>query len=135
MLTGKPVDQVVEQFHTAYRETDLSIGDMLRDLNIDFTDYRSSERQSITADGVYLCGVPSLNIQGGMHEVIIEMVDDGEWTVLDPNMGRGDRLYYAAGPTDDPLSVQMAGGYNIDAFVTHETLAAWHTFRVGEAVQ
>lgn len=126
MVAGKPVDQIVERFHAAYRETELSLGDMLRELEIGFTDYRSSERQSINTDGVYLCGVPSLNIRGGMHEIVIEMADDGEWTILDPNMGRGDRLYYSADAgAVEPAVFFGTGGYNIDAFIAHETLAYW----------
>lgn len=97
MITGCPVDLVVDQFHREYRKGDLSIGDMLRSIGLAFKSFDSAERQSLDEDGVYLVSVPSLNIQGGMHQVVIEMAD-GEWTVLDPNLGRDDRLYYSAKP-------------------------------------
>lgn len=130
MLTGKPVAEIIERFHANYREGDLSIGDMLRELNLDFKDFRSAERQSIDRDAIYLCSVPSLNIQGGMHEIVVEMANDGDWVVHDPNMGRDDRLYYTSRPGDDSKAVMMSSGYTVDAVVDHDTLDAWHKFWV-----
>jgi len=126
MIADRPADQVIERFHLEYRKGGLSIGDMLRALGLAFKSFDSAERQSLDEDGVYLLSVPSLNIRGGMHQIVVEMFD-GEWIVFDPNMGRDDRLYYSAQPNSDlhPQIVMLGSGYSVDAIIKHEVLAYW----------
>lgn len=126
MITDFPANQVIEAFHKEYREGDLSIGDMFRRIGLAFKSFDTAERQSLDEDGVYMVSVPSLNIRGGMHQVIVEIAD-GEWTVLDPNMGRDDRLYYSSQPNSDlhPQVVMLGSGYNVDCIIKHEVLAYW----------
>lgn len=121
MIAGVPVNHLMGKFHTDYREGDLSVGDMLRSLNIEFEDFRSSDRVSIFDDGVYLVCAPSLNIQGGMHQLVIEMAD-GEWSVFDPNMGKEGRLFYTADASAELPAVFFGGGYTVEARIDRNFL-------------
>lgn len=122
MISGVPVGKLMDEFHAEYRNGDLSVGDMLRNLNIEFEDFRSSDRVSIFEDGVYLVCTPSLNIQGGMHQVVIEMAD-GEWSVFDPNMGREGRLFYTADASAELPAVFFGAGYTVEARIDRGFLA------------
>lgn len=124
MVAGLPAQDVIDKFHLEYREGDLSIGDMLRHLDIPFKDFRSSDRTSLDRDDVYLCSVPSLNIRGGMHQLVVEL-NDGEWCVQDPNMNREGRLYYTADASLQEPAVFFSCGYSVDALIDLDDLRAW----------
>ena len=132
VLAGVPVEKFYSRFHQRYIEDRLSIGDALRELGIPFKSFDSAERNSIEEPAIYLCNVPSLNIVGGSHQVVIEMLDDADWQVYDPAQGvfvdGQPRKYYTADVPDaevEPLAVQMTGGYNIDAAISHADLLEW----------
>lgn len=132
ILTGGHAQVMHARFHARYWEGRLSIGDALRELGIPFKSFDSAERNSIETPAIYLCGVPSLNVVGGMHQLVIEVVGDVDWRVYDPAQGREvdgiQRKYYTAYVPDaetEPLAVQLTGGYNIDAAVSHSDLLAW----------
>ena len=67
VLAGRPAQEFHDRFHKRYWEDRLSIGDALRELGIPFKSFDSAERNSIEESAIYLCGVPSLNVIGGMH--------------------------------------------------------------------
>lgn len=132
ILTGWPMARAYGRFHQRYQEDRLSIGDALRELGIPFKSFDSAERNSIEEPAIYLCNVPSLNVIGGSHQVVIEVLDDADWRVYDPAQGvfvdGQPRKYYTAHVPDseaEPLAVQMAGGYNIDAAISHTDLLEW----------
>ncbi|MEO6675799.1 MAG: hypothetical protein ABIO21_00365, partial [Pseudomonas sp.] len=66
----------------------------------------------------------SLNIEGGNHQILIEVTDEG-YFVLDPVQGREDRKYYVARGKDEgiPLAIDL-GGFIVDAFVSRIHLLA-----------
>lgn len=132
ILAGRPVEEFYARFHQRYWEDRLSIGDALRELGIPFKSFDSAERNSIEEPAIYLCNVPSLNVVGGGHQVVIEILDDADWRVYDPAQGvlvdGQPRKYYTAHIPDnesEPLAVQMKGGYNVDAAVSHTDLLEW----------
>lgn len=135
MLAGKPVSELIAQgFHHSYAVGDASYRKLFEKLGLKFKSFDTAERNSMMLDGgVYLVGVPSLNIQGGMHEILVEIsADGGGWTILDPNyMAQHKRadgsppLYYdvpGGMMQDDPLSVELGGGYTVEAFLTYKDL-------------
>lgn len=129
MIVGCPVSDLMGM-HEEYHATNLSIRQILDRLGIPFRSFDSADRQSLGDEGVFLASVPSLNIQGGMHQVIVEMLDDGDWRVCDPNQGRGDRLYYTSlVETGDDKAIIMAGGYNLDAMIDRQALRKWRSAR------
>lgn len=132
VLAGQPIEKFYDRFHKQYWEGRFSIGDALRELGIPFKSFDSAERNSIEEPAIYLCGVPSLNVIGGMHQVVIEVLDDADWRVHDPAQGvfvdGQPRKYYTAhipNAETEPLAVQMTGGYNIDAAISHADLLEW----------
>lgn len=132
MIAGCPVG-VLMGMHDEYHATDLSIRQVLDRLGIPFRSFDSADRVSLGDEGVFLVSVPSLNIQGGMHQVVIEMLDDGDWRVYDPNQGRGDRLYYTSlVETGDDKAFILAGGYGIDAAIDRALLVKWRADRKTE---
>lgn len=129
MITGCPVG-VLMGMHDEYHATNLSVRQVLDRLGIPFRSFDSADRVSLGDEGVFLVSVPSLNIQGGMHQVVIEMLGDGDWRVYDPNQGRGGRLYYTSlVETGDDKAFILAGGYGIDAAIDRDVLIEWRAAR------
>lgn len=129
IITGWPVEAVKKRFHVRYRETDLTLGGIFRELNIPFTNFQTADSPSIgDLDGVILVGVPSLNIQGGMHQIVINMYQESmEWSVYDPNEGMEGKLFYSAVPNDPeiPNRVMLGGGYAVDLCIDRAELLKW----------
>lgn len=113
MLTGMPIDKVIEEFHGDYLALNIDIGDYLRSKGFVVRDAYSKERL-LKPGSVYLLCVPSLNVVGGLHEVVVDIRDVFE--IYDPQAGRKDKKYYVygVGLYDDPLAVEFKG-YVIDA--------------------
>lgn len=122
MVADIPVADIYDNVHTRYQKENLSIREILDELKIPFKSFDSADRNSVCDDGAYITSVPSLNIVGGMHQIIIEVTDD-LWWVFDPNEGKGDRLYYVAEANpDNKLEVSLSSGYNVEAFISREWL-------------
>jgi len=121
MVVGKPVSEVVSLMHIRYREQGMSLREMLVELGVSFRSFDSCENNNLDCIGAYLCTVPSLNMQGGNHEIVIELTDD-DYFVLDPVKGRDGKFYYEKrGEALDDLAVEL-GGFAIDAFIPREWL-------------
>jgi hypothetical protein len=72
--------------------------------------------------GAYLVTVPSLNITGGTHQIVIEITED-DYHVIDPVQGRAGRRYYTArGRALGDLEHELAS-FTLDAFVPVEYFA------------
>lgn len=127
MVVDRPVAWIKNLFHERYRNGGLSIRQMLTELGVPFKSFDSADSNSLGKSGIYLVSVPSLNIVGGMHQVVIE-VQDVDWHVHDPAWGLEvdgkQRKYYVAwvARPDVPNEVQMTSGYTIDAFIEFEDL-------------
>lgn len=131
ILAGLPVEEVREKYHNDYREGNVTCRQIFNDLGIPFQSFDSMDRVGldICKPGGYFVAVPSLNIQGGMHQVVIEISSDGDWQILDPAQGlvvEGQpRLYYTQFGAYEgrPLeAVTLGGGYTIEAFIAPEHL-------------
>ena len=122
MIVGRPADEVIAELHKPYRDGDLTLREMLEYLGIQYTAFFSVDCPPLADEGVYLCTSPSLNIEAGNHQILIEVTDDG-YFVFDPVQGREDRKYYVArGKGDgDPLAVDL-GGFVVDAFIQRSYL-------------
>lgn len=126
MLANRPVAEIHAKFHDRYLGPDsLSVRQMLTELVIPFRSFDTADRNSLgTEPGFYLMCVPSLNIVGGNHAVIVEMRPDDWWFVFDPARGfevdGKPRRYYTSGaePLND-LETVLHGGYTIEAFIPY----------------
>lgn len=118
MIVGRPAQEVIEQMHKPYRDGDLTLRQMLERLGVEYTAFFSLDCPPLADEGVYLCTSPSLNIEGGNHQILIEVTDEG-YFVFDPVQGREDRKYYVARERGEgiPLAVDL-GGFVVDAFIS-----------------
>lgn len=128
IILGIPASVIISQYHERYVKDDWSIRMILSDIGIEFTSFDTADRGGMgeAKTGYYLTAVPSLNFQGGMHEVVCEL--DGEenlFLVHDPQAGTGKK-YYVAGHNGDELAVELSGGYTLEALITKESI---ETFR------
>lgn len=118
MLLAIPVAAVIEKHHDAYHRFQVSVGGILRSYGVQFESFTTAETQHVDRSGLWILGAPSLNVEGGMHEILLEY--DAENAVLwifDPRHGAPDRKFYRASPDDpNPLGRDL-GGYYIDAFI------------------
>lgn len=132
MIVERPAADLIKEFHQAYRDGDITLRNMLDFLGVGYTAFYSVDCPPLAEEGVYLCTAPSLNIQAGNHQILIEVTDDG-YFVFDPVQGRDDRMFYVArGKGEgDPLAVDL-GGFVVDAFIPRgQVLAA----RGGQSVE
>lgn len=118
MIVGSPAGEVIEQLHKPYRDGDLTLREMLEYLGIKYTAYFSLDCPPLADEGVYLCTSPSLNIEAGNHQILIEVTDSG-YFVLDPVQGREGRKYYVARGKGEgnQLAIDL-GGFVVDAFIS-----------------
>jgi len=51
--------------------------------------------ETIFMDRVYILTVPSLNIKGGLHNIVASLDNNAEISIFDPVQGLPDKLYYS----------------------------------------
>lgn len=102
MLTGADVQTVIEEFHADWKSTENKINPStyLSKRLVGHNVLNDPFNNLLEWDKVYLLTVPSLNIDGGLHHIVIDLRNDFE-VVLDPNRGRDSRRYYI-GWSDEP---------------------------------
>jgi hypothetical protein len=128
MIIGEQVDKVIDEFHGKYwgvNEGQFKVTDYLKQKGIEFTLCDFETR--IDREGVYLVTVPSLNIEGGNHQIIwaLEAAEqDGYFYqyLFDPAYGREDKKYYT---NIDELLVsdslaRKINGYSVDLHISKE---------------
>lgn len=81
-LTGKPVQEITDLYHSDLWSNRLNISDILEAEELNFK-MLSPEQSSVYPGTVYLACVPSLNLPGSFHAIIIDTRSD-EVEVLDP---------------------------------------------------
>lgn len=129
MLKCEPVGYVVSKLHDWYFAGGVSTRQALEKLEIPFESFDTADLPVMTQDGAYLVAVPSLNIPGGMHQIICECFE-GYHVVHDPAMGRPGCKHYVAALTEGiPNEVQLYG-YVIDAFIPRSYLADRYLFKL-----
>jgi hypothetical protein len=110
MVTGNNIDLVTSQFHALYRGQKIEMHDYLISMDVPFTRCMAGDR-TMPVDAVVIVSVPSLNIVGGLHYVVIETLPDGSGWLLDPNRGREGGKYYVMHESlvDNDLAVPLNG--------------------------
>ena len=105
MLAGVPATEVTERFNDAYhsQEDPNIIFRMLEAYNIEAVP-RSSHAGNVHPGQVVIACVPSLNIVGGNHAVILDYSTE-EFKVFDPAEGIPGKKFY---------TTETLGGFTID---------------------
>jgi ABC-type bacteriocin/lantibiotic exporter with double-glycine peptidase domain len=94
MITGLDIDRITTEFHDKYIGMELEPTDYLRKLGFSFRKCLTVERK-LKPDYIYLVALPSLNIKGAMHNIVIQTSSDGKrWYIIDPNEGREYKEVY-----------------------------------------
>lgn len=91
MVTGASVAGLVERFGDKGQPIEVEIA-VLVEHGI-FPDLRYSAGTAMPK-GFYFASAPSLNIPGGLHRVVVELNDDYDFIIHDPNAGREGVKWY-----------------------------------------
>lgn len=85
MVTGVPVQELIDRFGDRGLAIECEVAVLIE--NGIFPDMRFYIAPSFDK-GFYLATAPSLNIPGGLHRVVVEVNEDYDFVVHDPNTGR-----------------------------------------------
>lgn len=115
ILAGVPAQQLVEKYHQGYRDGTVTVRQILDGAGLKYVTFDSLDGGDLSEEGAYLVTVPSLNLTGGNHQIVIEVAED-DYYVIDPVKGRTNRHYYVKrGDVSSVLEFEL-GGFRIDAF-------------------
>ena len=103
MILDISIWTVFQEFHAEYCSGTMSVSDYLDKKRCAYTILNSID--TIKEDGIYLAVVASLNTVGGLHQIVMEVMD-GNITIYDPNKGRVGMKYYS-NDVDDMTSVRL----------------------------
>ena len=122
MIVGRPARAIIEEMHQSYRDGELTLRQMLERLGVEYTAFFSLDCPPLANEGVYLCTSPSLNIEAGNHQILIEVTNTG-YFVFDPVRGREGRKYYVVrGEGEGDLLAVDLGGFVVDALISRDHL-------------
>ena len=95
MLCGRPASDLIELYHHSYYNAKtLDLADILVMEGFKFTREMAGQVKTMLPGAVYLLTVPSLNIKGGLHQILVDYRDPERPQVLDPAKGYAGRMYY-----------------------------------------
>lgn len=111
MLVGKPAQEMIDKYNNDFYFGEWTLCDILDTERVEYNNYRTTELMRMIPGFLYLLTVPSLNIKGGNHEVLVDYRNAAGPVCYDPAKGYEDRLYY----TFD----EMEADENVWAFGLH----------------
>lgn len=96
MISGIDIDKIMEVFHDSYYNHETTIYAFLDLHNIPYLipDAKLPEKNFLWGGHTYLLSVPSLNIEGGLHAILVQY-DGDKLFIFDPQKGNSDKKYYA----------------------------------------
>lgn len=94
MILNLDVEKVTDDFHQGYVNGNKEPHEYL-DNKIDYRKCLACERR-MKQNHVYMVSVPSINMVGGSHMMVIHRSSDECWITYDPNEGKEGRLVYGA---------------------------------------
>lgn len=95
MLMDEPAKEVIEKYHQRYYvDQNMDVADILAENAFIFRRELAGTVQRLMPGEVYLLTVASLNIPGGLHQILLDYRDATKPVVLDPAKGYTGRKYY-----------------------------------------
>lgn len=95
MILDVPVENVVEFFHKDWMARKTDPAHFLVRNFVKFQIHREPYDNVLKYGEVYLISVPSVNITGRNHHLLVDMRQgEGKEIIYDPNEGRMDKSYY-----------------------------------------
>lgn len=95
MLMDEPASAVIERYHDHYySQKSVEVADILVNEGFMFKRELAGTVTTLFPGSVYMLTVASLNIPGGLHQILVDYRDPERPVVLDPAKGYLDRKYY-----------------------------------------
>lgn len=91
MVADLPVDDLWHH-HENLSGNRYKLDKVMQELGIPYNE-RYSTHQTLYEGGLYVLAVPSLNLPGHFHQIVVQVTLE-ETIVLDPGKGRRERYYY-----------------------------------------
>lgn len=117
MLLGKTAQEVIDKWHHAYYFQKEFLGDILEEEGLSVECHYSAGSAKLLPGNLYMITVPSLNIEGSLHQVIVDWRDAAVGPVcLDPAKGLSDRKYYTLSEDewDDVVEARLLTSWILD---------------------
>lgn len=94
MILDLPVQQVIDEFHRDYCDDKITSAEYLQSKGVKVKIHPAITRKR-SFKGLHLITVPSLNIEGALHQIIWDrrVGEDGP-IIFDPNEGKPGKRYY-----------------------------------------
>jgi len=93
MILDRPIGEITKEFHDGYMQGDISIHEYLEKHGVEIQ--LMNIRDDPQPGHIYLGAVPSLNIKGHSHQVIIDArKEENGFVMIDPNKGRDGKEWY-----------------------------------------
>jgi len=104
MIVDVPVREIIEKYGEERTGMwDLTLRRALQDYGFQSAQFDSNNLPPV---GDFIVSVPSLNVPGGFHAIVIQM-DYPNWSVIDPQAFREGKKYYISGQSKDPNAFQI----------------------------
>ena len=116
MLTGADVSKVIAEFHEDFQAELIKPYHYLVAAGLQVVRYYADA--PISRKGIYLLSVPSLNIDGMLHHVLLDFRAD-EPLLLDPAKGYGASRYYTLDDVPAHTTVKLR------SYVTDLLVLGW----------
>lgn len=94
MLMGKPASEVIDKWHAKFFMQQEVMLDILEEEGFSVKTHYSAGRATLLPGFAYLLTVPSLNLEGQMHQIIADWREGADPVCYDPAKGRGVCKYY-----------------------------------------
>ena len=122
MLMDKPAKEVIEKYHQRYYvDQNMDVADILAENAFIFRRELAGTVQRLLPGAVYLLTVASLNIPGGLHQILLDYRDATKPVVLDPAKRYKGRKYYTL---DSIEADETADAFVLFSWIVDYTITA-----------
>lgn len=120
MITGVNVNDVIDDFHMDWTSKATNPSEFLSHNYVRHTVNKDVFCNRVEWGFIYLLTVASLNIDGGLHHIVLDLTGDSA-IVLDPNMGKTGKKYYVnwSDDVDNDLQVNLKS-WMVDIKITNK---------------
>ncbi|HCW3117106.1 hypothetical protein [Citrobacter amalonaticus] len=96
MISNQSVTEVVEQWHDKFHSKAAWLDDAMDHYSIPYF-YGHPKKAELLSGFIYFLTVPSLNIVGGLHQILAAVKEGPVVEIFDPAKGRDGAKYYVYG--------------------------------------
>ncbi|MDS7913019.1 hypothetical protein ACHQJB_15160 [Raoultella planticola] len=93
MISSQPVSEVVAQWHEKFHSKEAWLDDAMDHYRIPYF-YGHPKKAELLPGFIYFLTVPSLNIVGGLHQILAAVKEGSVVEILDPAEGRDGAKHY-----------------------------------------